>query len=164
MQDARKIARHGYAQNAATRPLKVHRFEELRMALDDKARGQQIARLRKRRRLTQQKLADQLGVAYRTVQGWEGGTMPDWVNLEKLAAFFEVRPEDLIGDGEFAPIPTQADRIEHKLDLILEQLGLDPESAKDLFEQELEQAGALPLAPTVGTAPTADTRPEANPA
>lgn len=104
----------GCAQDAATRPRVVHTVAELQMALADKARGQNIARLRARKRLTQQALADKLKVGYRTVQTWESGTMPEWPNLEKLARALDVRPEDIIGD-EPAPEPSQLGRIEESL-------------------------------------------------
>lgn len=95
------------------------------MALADKARGQRIAEFRKRRRLTQQAMAEQLQIAYRTYQTWEAGTMPEWPNLERLATFHNVRPEDIVGD-EYEPDrdPSQLDRIEAKLDEILDLLDL----------------------------------------
>lgn len=69
------------------------------MALEDKARGQRIAALRKGKHFTQQAMAEKLGIAYRTYQTWEAGTvMPEWPNLEKLATFYGVKPEDIIGE------------------------------------------------------------------
>lgn len=70
------------------------------MALEDKARGQRIAALRTRRRLTQQAMAERLGIAYRTYQTWEAGRMPEWENLEALANFHGIRAEQIIGDDE----------------------------------------------------------------
>jgi Helix-turn-helix. len=106
-----------YAHNAATRTRTVHSIAELRMALEDKARGQRIASLRKRKRLTQQAMAEQLRIAYRTYQTWEAGRMPEWDNVLKLSAFHGVRPEDLI--GEDAPLEVgQVATIEGKLDAL----------------------------------------------
>lgn len=105
------------AQNAATPKRVVRSVAELQMALADKARGQRIAQLRKRTPgLTQQRLSEKLGVGYRTVQSWESGdVMPEWDNVERLAKFFKVRPEQVI--GEAPPVePAQLDRIEAKLD------------------------------------------------
>lgn len=79
----------------------MHTVAELRMAIEDKARAQRIATLRKQKRLTQEKLAQRLDVAYRTYQTWESlkePVMPDWPNLEKLAKFHGVKPEDIIGE------------------------------------------------------------------
>lgn len=88
------------AQIATTGARTAHTLAELRMALEDKARGQRIAALRKRKRLTQQVMAERLKIGYRTYQTWEAGSvMPEWPNLEKLAAFFGVKPEDIIGES-----------------------------------------------------------------
>lgn len=120
-----------YAQNATTASRKVHTVAELRMALEDKARGQRIAALRKQRRLTQQVMAERLGIAYRTYQTWEAGmVVPEWPNLEKLAAFFGIKPEDIIGEspdvgallGLEPPDQAQLDRIEEKVDQVLAEL------------------------------------------
>lgn len=113
------------AQNATTRPRTVHSLAELRMALEDKARGQRIAQMRKRRRMTQQAMAEALDVSYRAYQTWEAGTMPEWSNVEKLAKFFRVKPEAIIGETEPAPEEApQLDRIEAKLDRILDTLAV----------------------------------------
>lgn len=86
------------------------------MALEDKARGQRIAQMRKRRRMTQQAMAEALDVSYRAYQTWEAGTMPEWSNVEKLAKFFRVKPEAIIGEAEPGPEEApQLDRIEQAL-------------------------------------------------
>lgn len=72
------------------------------MAIEDKARAQRIAALRKRKHLTQEVMAQRLGVAYRTYQTWESlkePVMPDWPNLERLAKFHGIKPEDIIGEA-----------------------------------------------------------------
>lgn len=135
-----------YAQNATTGSRIVRTVAELQMALADKARGQHIAQLRKRKRLTQQAMAERLGIAYRTYQTWEAGTMPEWANLEKLASVLEVKPEYLIGEDE--PAPTgQLDRIEAKLDELLSRLAEDrivriAEAEVDRLRAEIELDGA----------------------
>jgi putative transcriptional regulator len=125
------------------------------MALEDKARGQRIAQLRKRRRLTQQAMAERLRIGYRTYQTWEGGTMPEYGNLEKLAKFFGVKPEYLIGEeGVFPDAVSQLDRIEAeqqainaKLDAILDRLDVKPEPVDEIvsdFEREFDAEGDRP--------------------
>ena len=115
-----------YAQSATTSTPRVRTVDELRMTLADKARGQRIAELRKRKRLTQQAMAERLQIAYRTYQTWEAGTvMPEWENLEKLALFHQLRVEDIIGDDMEAAPPSlgdQLDRIEANQDRILGEL------------------------------------------
>lgn len=139
------------AQSAATNGRVVHTVAELQMALADKARGQNIARLRKRKRFTQQALAEKLKIGYRTVQGWEAGTMPEWPNLEALAEVLGVRPEDIIGDEDVRDASTtfrdQLDRIEanqqeilERLDLVLVTLLAPDGDSRAAFERELEAA------------------------
>lgn len=112
------------------------------MALEDKARGQRIAALRKRTPgLTQQLVAERLKVGYRTVQSWESGAVvPEWPNVERMAKFFKVRPEEIM--GELPPMePKQLDRIEAKLDQLLMMLSDNPESYPDEdAERALEEA------------------------
>lgn len=101
------------------------------MAIEDKARAQRIASLRKQKRLTQEVMAQRLDVAYRTYQTWESlkePVMPDWPNLEKLAKFHGVKPEDIIGETpDLAALmgsasQTQLDRIESNQDRLLAEL------------------------------------------
>lgn len=133
------------AHDATTGTRVVHSVAELQMALADKARGAQIQRLRQRKRLTQQAMAEKLGIAYRTYQTWESGTMPEWSNLEKLALALGTTPERIIGDEE-VPEPSQLDRLEaaveentRKLDAILGLLTGDP--AGDIIEELTAEDG-----------------------
>lgn len=110
---------------AATAPRLMHSLADLQMALEDKARGQRIAQLRKRTRgLTQQQVALDLKVGYRTVQSWESGAVvPEWPNIEAMAKYFKVRPEEILGD--MPPMePAQLDRIEEMLGVLLDHFGL----------------------------------------
>ena len=62
--------------------------------------GQFIRELRKERELTQEQLAETLGVSGRSVSRWENGVnMPDLDLVIQLADFFEVSMEELF-DGE----------------------------------------------------------------
>jgi len=57
-----------------------------------------IAELRKRKGITQQELADVLGVSFQTISKWETGvTMPDLSILPTLADFFCVTTDELLG-------------------------------------------------------------------
>lgn len=57
-----------------------------------------IADLRKRDGLTQQELAEQLGVTYQSVSKWENGvTMPDITLLPDLARIFGVSVDEILG-------------------------------------------------------------------
>lgn len=85
-----------------------------------------IADLRRERRLTQQELADHIGVSFQTVSKWETGTsMPDISVLPLLAEYFQVSTDQLLGlkplDGE-SYLPEQTgtkDFWNHRLDYLL---------------------------------------------
>lgn len=57
-----------------------------------------IADLRKKRHMTQQELADNIGVSFQTISKWETGiSMPDITVLPALANFFSVSTDQLLG-------------------------------------------------------------------
>lgn len=64
-----------------------------------------IADLRKKSKVTQQELADRIGVSFQTISKWETGvSMPDITILPLLAEYFSVSTDQLLGlkplDGE----------------------------------------------------------------
>ncbi len=60
--------------------------------------GQRIKELRKKNDLTQEKLADFLGVTYQSVSKWEcGTTMPDLAMIVPLARLLHVSTDELLG-------------------------------------------------------------------
>ena len=60
--------------------------------------GENIRRLRRAADMTQEQLADKLGVAYQSVSRWENGTTyPDIEFLPALASIFGVTVDELIG-------------------------------------------------------------------
>ena len=63
--------------------------------------GEKIKELRKRADLTQEQLADILGVAYQTISKWEcGTTSPDLSMIAPIARFFRVSADELFGLSE----------------------------------------------------------------
>ncbi len=57
-----------------------------------------IAELRHKKKITQQELADIVGVSFQTISKWEnGGAMPDITYLPILAEYFDVSVDQLIG-------------------------------------------------------------------
>lgn len=65
--------------------------------------GEKIKELRRKNDLTQEKLADQLGVSYQTVSKWETGvTSPDLSLIVPLARLFKVTTDELFGFDENA--------------------------------------------------------------
>lgn len=60
--------------------------------------GQKIKELRRKNDLTQEKLADSLGVSYQAVSKWETGvSSPDLSLIVPLARLFEVTTDELLG-------------------------------------------------------------------
>jgi 2-polyprenyl-3-methyl-5-hydroxy-6-metoxy-1,4-benzoquinol methylase/DNA-binding XRE family transcriptional regulator len=57
-----------------------------------------ISVLRKKKGITQQELAEVLGVSFQTISKWENGvTMPDISILPELVAYFDVTTDELLG-------------------------------------------------------------------
>jgi len=57
-----------------------------------------ILEKRKEKNMTQEQLAEQLGVARQTVSKWElGETLPDVENLKKMAVLFEFSIDEALG-------------------------------------------------------------------
>lgn len=70
-----------------------------------------LAELRKRNHLTQQELADILGVSHQNISKWENRvTMPDIALLPKMSEYFQVSVDQLLGlvplQKEYCPIQT----------------------------------------------------------
>ena len=60
--------------------------------------GENLKRLRNEKNVTQDTLAEYLGVTYQAVSRWENGqAYPDIEFLPELARFFEVSLEELMG-------------------------------------------------------------------
>ena len=58
--------------------------------------GAKIRELRKQRGISQEKLAEHLGVTFQAVSKWESGaTMPDVLLIPAIASFFEVSTDEL---------------------------------------------------------------------
>ena len=61
--------------------------------------GKRVRRLRRSADLTQQELAEKLGVSEPTIRAWESGrAKPRYDRLCEVADFFGVTPEELVGD------------------------------------------------------------------
>ena len=59
--------------------------------------GKLIQKLRKEQKLTQQELADKLGVSPKTISKWEtGGGLPDISFLKKISEIFNITIEELL--------------------------------------------------------------------
>lgn len=60
--------------------------------------GENLKKLRQDRNLTQERLADFLGVSFQTISKWErGDNYPDITTLPEIASFFNVTVDNLLG-------------------------------------------------------------------
>lgn len=60
--------------------------------------GENLKKLRLEKNLTQEKLADFLGVSFQTISKWErGDTYPDITMLPSIASFFKVSVDEILG-------------------------------------------------------------------
>ena len=96
--------------------------------------GSAIKKLRMDSKVTQEAVAEYLGISFQAVSKWETGTtMPDITLLPEIAAFFGVRIDDLFSvDHE-----DELNRIDH----ILAYEGLSEQSyfyAKRILEASLQ--------------------------
>lgn len=100
--------------------------DTLRAQMADLSRGQRIKDLRESRHLTQEAIAERLGVTLRGYQAWEAGGGIKWDNVKRLATFHKVNPDFVMNGpdetGEASANATQLDRIEMKLDLLTAQI------------------------------------------
>ncbi len=76
--------------------------------------GETLKQLRKENALTQEALANDLGVSFQTVSKWERGeTYPDITMLPEIAAYFNVTTDELLGADKIQ----RAQKIQAYLDL-----------------------------------------------
>ena len=59
-----------------------------------------ILRERRKKGLTQEELAAQLGVSPQSISNWERGGYPDIILLPRIANFFGISVDELIGNDE----------------------------------------------------------------
>lgn len=63
--------------------------------------GEKIKNLRKEKNLTQEELAEEIGVSRQAVAKWEtNGGMPDIENLKALSDYFDISIDDLVKEHE----------------------------------------------------------------
>ena len=85
--------------------------------------GTYLASLRKGRNMTQQQVADILGVSNKTVSKWESGAgLPDIGALPALAALYGVTADDILA-GETRPRAVSDDNVQREVETYLERRG-----------------------------------------
>lgn len=109
-----------------------------------------IGRLRRERGMSQEKLAEEMGVSRQAISKWEsGGAMPEIERLEDLSRLFGVTMEQLMGLAEPEPPENGAEKPEEpqETDLGGEQASeiRPPQNRKKIFLWAAAGAGGLLL-------------------
>lgn len=79
--------------------------------------GEKIIELRKKRNLTQEKLADQVGVSRQTLSNWESNiTSPDINQAKKLATIFKISLDDLTNNKTEVKCSNKKSILDHLLE------------------------------------------------
>jgi PAS domain S-box-containing protein len=97
--------------------------------------GARLARARKQAGLTQQALAESLGVTRRSIQGYEAGTVVPYKHLERLARILDRSPSWLLGGEQpvdLAPDPVADLRaaVHEELIAVFAELGASSEQLR----------------------------------
>lgn len=98
--------------------------------------GEKIKRLRKSRSLSQEALANILGVSFQAVSKWENGvTMPDVALIPAIASFFRVSTDELF---DFNAMETEK-RVQEIWQEVSEYRTSDPERAEKVLREALHK-------------------------
>lgn len=98
--------------------------------------GEKIRSLRKERNLSQESLAQYLGISFQSVSKWENGTsMPDITLIPAIASFFEVSTDELF---DFNRLETER-KVQQACWDIADWRRDDPEKAEKAYRDLLKQ-------------------------
>lgn len=125
----------GATLNAAQLRSAVDSMEQappLRQISADESLGRRISRLRKERRITLSRIADELGVSKPTVWAWEHGrARPVEGRIEALARVLGVTAGELVAGGERGEL---GDLLERSREEIARAFGTKTESVRIMIE------------------------------
>lgn len=112
--------------------------------------GKTIYALRKKKNVTQDEMAAELGVTAAAVSKWENGyTLPDILMLCALADYFDVTTDELLGrhtNWKYAVIAAQTRELGKKMEALAKQYGI---FTKAIYEQYPEAVAAAKADSTV---------------
>jgi transcriptional regulator with XRE-family HTH domain len=111
--------------------------------------GENIARLRKEKGMTQEDLARELNISYQAVSKWENGiSSPDISNIKLLAQFFGVSIDALFGlellprEKEKTPVTDEEpDALDREPDALNRELDAPEDARKEPEEENRPAAG-----------------------
>jgi transcriptional regulator with XRE-family HTH domain len=97
--------------------------------------GQRLKALREERELTQEELAKLIGVNRATLANWEvGRTQPDYDRLCRIASYFKVTSDYLIGRTDQRSAPAEIESIDEAVAIALKLSGVDNPRAETIGE------------------------------
>lgn len=106
--------------------------------------GKNILELRKKKNVTQEELAAELGVTAAAVSKWENGyTLPDILMLCALADFFELTTDELLGrykEKRYAIVAASSRELGEKIKLLASESGI---ITKSIFCNVADAATAI---------------------
>lgn len=104
--------------------------------------GKTILELRKKKDITQEELAAELGVTAAAVSKWENGyTLPDVLMLCALADYFEVTTDELLGRNnppQYAVIVANEASLGHKIQTLAAHFGIQTQGIYAQFAEAVE--------------------------
>ncbi len=122
--------------------------------------GRRIRELRLKRNLTQLNLADEIGVSYQAVSGWErGNSMPDISKLEELANILNCTIDELLGSSaETETIKKILNEDDGELVVDLDKVSeiaplIKPDKTKEIVEKVLKENISIDANNVVALAP-----------
>lgn len=95
--------------------------------------SENLQKFRKEKNLTQNGLAEQLGVSPQAISKWENGSYPDADFIPKIADFFEVTIDQLYGRGS-ERLPLEEEIYQN----IFKEFGWEKEKQQQYFDRYLE--------------------------
>lgn len=112
--------------------------------------GKKINELRKKKNVTQEELAAELGVTAAAVSKWENNyTLPDILMLCALADYFEVTTDELLGrnkNWKYAVIAAQTHELGQKIEALARQHGI---LTREIYETYSDAVAAAKTDSTV---------------
>ena len=108
--------------------------------------GTTILELRKKKNVTQEELAAELGVTAAAVSKWENGyTLPDILMLCALADYFEVTTDELLGrakENKFAVIAAETMELGQMIADLAREYGIIAHGIYSHFQEALDSASS----------------------
>lgn len=106
--------------------------------------GKNIYELRKKKNVTQDEMAAELGVTAAAVSKWENNyTLPDILMLDALADYFQTTTDELLGRKphlKYAVVAAASPELGKKIDTLARRYGIVTKQIVDTYQKALDAA------------------------